>query len=85
MSELEKVLDIFSALIAAKVTANLRNLPSAPPVKLLNISQVAAMTGRSKSSIQHLIARDEIPAVRIGRRVQVRPEDLQEWIRRNQG
>lgn len=77
------LLDTFAALVASKITANLRNLPAQTSVKLYTISQVAEMLNRSKSSVQHLIAKGDLPAVRIGRRVQVEKDELERWIEQN--
>jgi len=49
---------------------------------LLNCQEVAEHLGISESMAYTLTKRGEIPSVRLGRSVRVRPEDLQAFISR---
>jgi len=51
--------------------------------KLLTLSQAAGQLGRSRASVQQLVARREIPAVRHGRRVHILATDIDQWIDKN--
>lgn len=51
------------------------------PPFLLNSDQVAKILGTSKSFAYTLMRRGEIPVVRLGRAVRVRPEDLNDFIK----
>jgi excisionase family DNA binding protein len=59
----------------------------AAPVKvyprLLTVSQAAVFVGRSKSAVEHLIHRREIPVVRHGRSVRLDVTDLQKWLEKD--
>ena len=46
--------------------------------RLLTVAQAAQFTGRSKSSINHLIHRRQLRVVRVGRRVHIDVKDLEE-------
>jgi excisionase family DNA binding protein len=50
------------------------------PPRLLTASQVAEVLQISKSMAYQMIARREIPSIRIGRSVRVRPIDLNAFI-----
>ena len=56
---------------------------SLPCTKLLSVPQVAEVLNISISSAYQLSQTGEIPSVRIGRSVRVRPEDLQSFIQAN--
>lgn len=76
-----ELLDQFAETIATKVVAK---LDTGRPVKrLLTAKEAAEYIGRSTGAVQHLIARQELPTVRNGRRVHVDIEDLEKWIERN--
>jgi excisionase family DNA binding protein len=81
--DLEKVLDIFSALLAAKLAVNLRNQVTPGTVQLYTIKEVSTMIGRSVGAVQHLVARGDIPSVKSGRRVHVEAKDLERWVKMN--
>lgn len=53
-----------------------RNLPS----KILKAEEVAEILGTSASFVYALMRRGELPVVRLGRSVRVRPEDLEAFI-----
>lgn len=48
---------------------------------LLKPSEVAQILGIGRSLIYELIARGEIPSVRLGRCIRVPTESLQRWLR----
>ena len=48
--------------------------------RLFTVDQAAVYLGRSKTSLQHLIAERTIPVVRHDRRVFLDRVDLDEWI-----
>ena len=47
---------------------------------ILTIPEVARYLKISKSKIYSLVAREEIPHLKIGRNVRIRRKDLQAWI-----
>lgn len=47
---------------------------------LLNVKQVASLLGISDSSAYELIQEDDFPSLRIGKRIVVPKENLQQWI-----
>lgn len=47
---------------------------------ILTIPEVARYLKMSKSKIYSLVAREEIPHLKIGRNVRIRRKDLQAWI-----
>ena len=51
--------------------------------KLLRMKDVAQMLGISKSYAYKLTRRGQLPAVRLGRSVRVRPDDLMRFISDN--
>ena len=51
--------------------------------KLLRMKDVAQMLGISKSYAYELTRRGQLPAVRLGRSVRVRPDDLMRFISDN--
>jgi excisionase family DNA binding protein len=51
--------------------------------RLMTVGQAAEYTGRTVSSIYHLIHRRQIPVVRIGHRVHIDRNDLDRWIESN--
>ncbi len=50
---------------------------------LLNAKEVAEILQISRAMAYHLMLRGEIPTVRIGKSRRVRPEDLIEFIKKN--
>jgi len=50
------------------------------PPMLLRVNDVARLVGLSATTVRELIARGEMPCVRIGTAVRVRREDLTAWI-----
>jgi excisionase family DNA binding protein len=53
--------------------------------RLLTILEVARILHVSRSLMYWLIARGDLPTVRIGRAVRFRPEDVQAYIRQGAG
>jgi len=53
--------------------------------KLLKVNEVAEILHVSRSEAYHLIQRSDIPAVRMGKAVRVRREDLEAFIKRSKG
>lgn len=51
--------------------------------RLLSVEQGAAYLGRTKESLQHMIASGKIPTVRSDRRVFLDVRDLDRWIDEN--
>jgi len=47
---------------------------------LLNVKEVAQLLGVSDSSVYELIAEEDFPSLRIGKRIVVPKEELQKWI-----
>ena len=48
--------------------------------RLLNAQDVAAALKMGLSTVYMLVERGELPSIRIGRSVRIRPEDLEEFI-----
>ncbi len=48
--------------------------------RLLNAQDVAAALKMGLSTVYQLVERGELPSIRIGRSVRIRPEDLEEFI-----
>lgn len=51
-----------------------------PLSRLLNAQEVAAALNMGLSTIYMLMERGELPSIRIGRSVRIRPEDLEKFI-----
>jgi excisionase family DNA binding protein len=77
MKNLEAHLTEIAEMIAEKIAVK---LAAAPTKKLLDAKETAAYIGRSVGAVQHLVARHEIPSVRVGRRIHIAVEDLDRWI-----
>ncbi|MBI1348710.1 helix-turn-helix domain-containing protein [bacterium] len=45
-----------------------------------NVSDAAKATGLSARTIQQAIYRDELPAIRVGRRVLLSPDAVRAWL-----
>ena len=48
--------------------------------RLLNAQEVAAALNMGLSTVYILVERGELPSIRIGRSVRIRPEDLEKFI-----
>jgi excisionase family DNA binding protein len=51
--------------------------------RLMNIKETAVYTGISESGLYHLVARREIPFVKIGRALKFSRWEIDRWIRAN--
>lgn len=71
-----EVLEIVKAEIERVSNGNVR--PA-----LFTVKQAAVYLERSEQSIQHLIFQEELPVVRVGRRVHLDRRDLEAWIEKN--
>ena len=65
-------------LLDKKHTSDYKQIPS-----LLKVREVAQILGLGLSTIYQFISRGELPCVRFGRAVRVRPEDLEGFIEAN--
>ena len=84
------VMDSFIRALAAGVQKELQHngygagsSNTAVTPRLLSIDQAAVYLGRSKASVQHLIAQRRIPIVREGRRIFLDIRELDAWIAAN--
>jgi excisionase family DNA binding protein len=48
--------------------------------RLLNAQEVATTLNMGLSTVYQLVERGELPSIRIGRTVRIRPEDLEKFI-----
>lgn len=55
------------------------------PERLLRVREVCERTALGKSAVWEMIARGDMPSVKIGGSRRVREADLDEWIRRQAG
>jgi len=49
--------------------------------KLLKLSEVGQVLGIGRSMVYELVARGELPSVRIGRCIRVSSESLEKWVK----
>ncbi len=59
-------------------------MPDAPE-PMQTIEQVATWLNVARSTVYLMLERGELPVVRIGRSVRIRPEDVREYLERNTG
>lgn len=86
MVQAEQALDLIVKTIASAVRAELKRdvgTSGAVTPRLLAVEQAAVYLGRTKASMQHLIAQKRIPVVREGRRVLLDIRELDRWIEAN--
>ncbi len=57
-----------------------RSIEEKTPSKLLIAQDVAAALNMGLSTVYQLVERGELPSIRIGRSVRIRPEDLEKFI-----
>ena len=71
--------------VAAEVRADLKQNGSSTAVRprLLTVEQAATYLGRSKGSVQHMVASRVLPTVRSDRRVFLDVVNLDAWIERH--
>jgi excisionase family DNA binding protein len=80
----EKAIAEVAARIAIRIIPQIREAGNGRVFpRLMTIKQAAEYTGRSVSSINHLVYRRQIPVVRVGRRVHIDRNDLDRWIESN--
>jgi excisionase family DNA binding protein len=80
----EKAIAEVAARIATRIIPQMKEMNNgriAP--RMMTVKQTAEYTGRTVSSINHLVHRRQIPVVRIGRRVHIDRNDLDRWIESN--
>jgi excisionase family DNA binding protein len=74
-------------VLADRLARKLNTLPSLSCARtgprLLNLVDAARHLGRTKASVQHLVANGSLPTVRSGRRVFLDIMDLDQWIEQN--
>ena len=82
MTELDSIIEAIAERVAEKLRGSMSegNGDSVVRPRLLTVEQAANYLGRSKSSVQHLIADGVLPTVRHDRRVFLDVEDLSRWI-----
>jgi len=80
--DLDSLLDQIADRVAQRLSSRLSVSKSkAVHPRLLTVEQAADYLGRSKSSLQHLIADRSLPTVRHDRRVFIDIQDLDNWIK----
>ena len=52
---------------------------------MLNVVQVAAVLGISRAGAYELVRTEGFPALKIGSRIVIPKDELQEWVKRNTG
>jgi len=52
--------------------------------KLLKLSEVTQVLGIGRSLVYELVARRELPSVRIGRCIRVSSESLEKWVKEHE-
>ena len=86
-SKMEQAINLFASKVAERVEEQVieRLEHMAPQIQpaLLSVKDAAIYLGRSEQSIQHLIFSQELPVVRVGRRVHLDRSDLDAWIEKN--
>ena len=82
---IDLLLDALADRVAERVSDRLNCSSASTTVKprLLTVEQAAGYLGRSKSSVQHMVAEGVLPTVRSDRRVFLDLRDLDLWIERH--
>ena len=82
MTDFDPIVEAIADRVVEKLRPVVSEKNSATGIQpwLLTVEQAAAYLGRSKSSVQHLIADGALPTVRHDRRVFLDIEDLGRWI-----
>jgi len=80
MSNLDALLDDLADRIASRVS-QASSLPLRP--RLLTVEQAGGYIGRTRESVQHLIASSKLPCVKADRRNFLDVRDLDAWIEAN--
>ena len=76
----DAIIDAIAERVAEKIRAGKSSEDALIRPRLLNVAQAAQYLGRSRESVEHLIAAVKIPTVRIDRRVFVDLADLDRLI-----
>ncbi len=81
---LDALLDALAERVAARLAPHLAGRDAgAVRARLLSVEDAAAYIGRTKASVQHMVASGRLPSVRSDRRVFVDRRDLDMWIQDN--
>lgn len=78
--DLDSVIDELADRVVAKLEQRLAGGHAMIPQRLLSVEQAAEYLGRSKASIQHMVASGKVQVVRADRRVFLDIRDLEKWI-----
>ncbi len=81
--DFDSILDDLAQRVTAKLEQRISQLNRATAQRLLNVTQAAQYLGRTKVSVQHLIADGVLPVVRSDKRVFLDIRDLDAWILEN--
>jgi excisionase family DNA binding protein len=86
-SRVAQTIELFASKVAErveeKVIERLQHMPPQIQPALLSVRDAATYLGRTEQAIQHLIFSQELPVVRVGRRVHLDRRDLDAWIEKN--
>jgi excisionase family DNA binding protein len=77
--EIDGLLDALAERVAAKLRGQIA-APAAVTPRLLTVEEAGRYLGRSKESVQHLVAGAKLRVVRSDRRVFLDIRDLDSWI-----
>jgi excisionase family DNA binding protein len=76
-------IDAIADAVARKLVVHGNGAPAAHTPRLLSVEQAADYIGRTKASVQHMVASGMLPSVRADRRVFLDRRDLDAWIEQN--
>jgi excisionase family DNA binding protein len=77
--DIDRLLDALAEKVAARLRGQVAG-PAAVTPRLLTVEEAGRYLGRSKESVQHLVAGGKVPTVRSDRRVFLDVRDLDAWI-----
>lgn len=80
---LESLIDVLADRIAVRIESRNRSGSAVESKRLLTTDEAAVFLGRTRDSMQHIIASGKIPTVRSDRRVFFDVRDLERWIEQN--
>jgi excisionase family DNA binding protein len=80
---LESIIDMVADRIAARIESRNSSRSSVESKRLLTTDEAAIFLGRTRDSIQHMMASGKIPTVRSDRRVFFDVRDLERFIDQN--
>ena len=81
--DLESILDALADRVAARLASQASSTAGTIAPRLLTVDQAATYIGRTKASVQHMVAAGALPCVRSDRRVFLDRQDLDRWIEQN--